>query len=69
MASIRKRGTTWQAQVRREGYSPLSKTFASKADAQVWARDMERSIDRAEASTSTRELKGFTVGDLLYSAV
>ena len=39
MASIRKRGSTWQAQVRREGSPPLSKTFATKADAQVWARD------------------------------
>src|SRR4051812_23260985 len=65
MASIRKRGSTWQAQVRREGYSPLSKTFASKADAQAWARDQERSIDRAEAPIPKRELKGLTVADLL----
>jgi integrase len=65
MASIRKRGTTWQAQVRRDGYSPLSKTFTSKADAQAWARDQERAIDRAEAPTSIRELKGLTVADLL----
>jgi integrase len=65
MASIRKRGSSWQAQVRREGYPPLSKTFATKADAQAWARDQERSIDRAEAPISTRELKGLTVADLL----
>lgn len=65
MASIRKRGSSWQAQVRREGYSPFSKTFASKADAQAWARDQERSIDRAEAPTSAPELKGLTVANLL----
>jgi len=65
MASIRKRGSSWQAQVRREGYSPVSKTFASKADAQAWARDQERTIDRAESPTPTRELKGLTVADLL----
>jgi integrase len=65
MATIRKRGSSWQAQVRREGYPPLSKTFASKADALAWARDQERAIDRAELPTTIRELKGITVGDLL----
>jgi integrase len=65
MATIRKRGSSWQAQVRREGYPPLSKTFASKADAAAWARDQERAIDRAELPTTARELKGVTVGDLL----
>lgn len=65
MATIRKRGSSWQTQVRREGYPSLSKTFASKADAAAWARDQERSIDRAELPTTARELKGVTVGDLL----
>ena len=65
MATIRKRGSSWQAQVRREGYPPLSKTFASKADAAAWARDQERSIDRADLPTTVRDLKGVTVGDLL----
>jgi integrase len=65
MATIRKRGSSWQAQVRREGYPPLSKSFASKADAAAWARDQERAIDRAELPTTVRELKGVTVGDLL----
>jgi integrase len=65
MATIRKRDSSWQAQVRREGYPPLSKTFASKADAAAWARDQERAIDRAELPTTVRELKGVTVGDLL----
>jgi integrase len=51
--------------VRREGYPPLSKSFASKADAAAWARDQERAIDRAELPTTVRELKGVTVGDLL----
>jgi hypothetical protein len=65
MATIRKRGSSWQVQVRREGYPPLSKTFASKADAAAWARDQERSIDRADLPTTVRDLKGVTVGDLL----
>jgi integrase len=65
MATIRKRGSSWQAQVRREGFPPLSKTFPSKADAAAWARDQERAIDRAELPTTARALKGLTVGDLL----
>lgn len=65
MATIRKRGSSWQAQVRREGYPPLSKTFPSKADAAAWARDQERAIDRAELPNTVRAIKGMTVGDLL----
>jgi len=65
MATIRKRGSSWQAQVRREGYPPLSKTFPSKADAAAWARDQERAIDRAELPTSIKELKGITLAELL----
>ncbi len=71
MATIRKRGSSWQAQVRREGYPPLSRTFASKAYAAAWARDQERAIDRAELPASNRELKGMLLADLLrrYSEV
>jgi integrase len=65
MATIRKRGSSWQAQVRREGYPPLSKSFPAKADAAAWARDQERAIDRAELPATIRAIKGVTVGDLL----
>lgn len=65
MAYIRKRGSSWQVQVRREGYPPLSKSFKTKADAAAWARDTERSIDRAEEPISAQRLRGVTVGDLL----
>jgi len=66
MATIRKRGSSWQAQVRRQGFPPLVKTFASHADAAAWARDKERAIDRAELSPSYRDLKSITVHDLLH---
>lgn len=65
MASIRKRSSSWQVQVRRDGFPPLSKTFSSKADAVAWAREKERAIDLAEIPTTLRDLKGITVGDLL----
>ena len=65
MPTIRKRGQTWQAQVRRAGYPALSKSFATRADAVAWAREKERSIDRAELPTDIKELKRLTVADLL----
>jgi integrase len=48
MASLRKRGTKWQVQVRREGHPDLSKTFHLREDALKWAREQERRIDRGE---------------------
>lgn len=65
MATIRKRGSTWQAQVRRQGSAPISKSFATRADAAVWARDLERSIDRAELPANIRDLQRITLTELL----
>ncbi len=60
MATIRKRGEyQWQAQVRRLGYPPQSKTLPSKTEAEAWARLIESEMDRgvfvsrAEAETTT----------------
>jgi integrase len=65
MPTIRKRADKWQAQVRRAGYPALSKSFSLRADAVAWAREKERSIDRAELPTDIKELKRLTVADLL----
>ncbi len=64
MASIRKRGGKWQAQVRKRGAAPRSKTFTHKSDAMAWARGLERAIDTGETYDPSR-LAGVTVGDLL----
>lgn len=64
MASIRKRGGKWQAQVRKKGAAPRSKTFTHKSDAMVWARNLERAIDTGETYDRSR-LAGLTVGALL----
>lgn len=46
MATIRKRGPAqWQAQVRRDGFPPQSKTFETRKDADAWARMIEREMD------------------------
>ncbi|GEP07537.1 tyrosine-type recombinase/integrase [Methylobacterium oxalidis] len=65
MATIRKRGTSWQAQVRRDGYPQISKSFSTKADALSWAREKERAIERAELPVGVRQATSITVGDLL----
>jgi integrase len=66
MASIRKRGSKWQAQVRRLGHAAISKSFMMKADAIAWAREQERSIDRGELQIGdTSSLKATRLGDLL----
>lgn len=60
MSTIRKRGAfQWQAQIRRRGYPPQSKTFDTRKDAEAWARMVEREMDtgtfvsRADAERTT----------------
>ncbi len=65
MATIRKRGSTWQAQVRRIGFHPVSRSFPTKAEALAWARDKERAVDRLEAPPSASAQTQVRVGDLL----
>ena len=65
MATIRKRGSSWQAQVRREGYPPLSRSFPTKAEAVSWGREQEHNIDRGHLPAGNRAAKGLTLGDLL----
>ena len=68
MGSIRKRGLKFQAQVRREGAKPISKTFTLKKDADVWVRSIEARIDVGEVNVTAP--KTLTLRDLLvrYSA-
>lgn len=59
MASIIKRASGWQVQIRKQGYQPISKRFEKKTDADIWARitesEMDRGvfIDRSEAERTT----------------
>lgn len=48
MATFRRRNGKWQAQVRRAGARPISRTFLSLREAKAWARDAERQIDRGQ---------------------
>jgi integrase len=65
MATIRKRGAKWQVQVRRKGSPPLSRSFLRKADAQVWARQVELEADSGDVTPRATALGQLTVGDLI----
>jgi integrase len=65
MATIRRRGTTWQVQIRRHGHAQLSRTFRLKSDAELWAREKEAQLDRSELPVDTRVLRSHTLADLL----
>ena len=65
MATFTKRGKNWLVQVRRKGYTPQTRTFSTKAAAEVWAREQEGRIDRALAPTNIRLLKNTALRDVL----
>jgi integrase len=59
MATIRvrqgKSGVTYHAQVRLAGHRPVTKTFSTRADAKVWARDLESKLAKGEIADSEAE--------------
>ena len=65
MATIRRRGRTWQVQVRRQGFPLLTRTFRQKSHATLWARRTEAELDRGVVPLDIRMLRTITVGDLL----
>ena len=65
MASFRKRGSGgWQAQVRRKGYPPQSKSFSTRAAAVQWVRSIEYEMDQG-LFVSRNEADTTTVGEIL----
>jgi hypothetical protein len=65
VATIRKRGDRWQAQVRLQGHAPITKSFILKIDAEAWGRQQEVDIERGEIQSVRRSLKAFVLNDLL----
>ncbi len=65
MATIRKRGARWQAQVRRAGQPHLSKSFLLRADAEAWGRQKEVEADRGEIIRAPQINSRLKVRDLL----
>ena len=66
MATIRKRGDSYHAQIRKKGYPTVTKSFLLLADAQKWARSVERDIDKG-VFQDTATAENSTLGDILDS--
>lgn len=65
MATIRKRGRSWQVQIRLRGCRAVSRTFETKAEAVAWGRETERSVERIPPPIPLNEAVSLTVSDLL----
>lgn len=55
MASIRKSGKKYEAQVRRKGHRAYSRSFDTKKDAEKWARQVETSLEFGVQLEGTQE--------------
>lgn len=65
MATVVQRGPLqWQAKIRRKGFPMLTKTFELKADAERWARKIEREMDTGEWR-DTRQADSMAVKELI----
>lgn len=62
MATYTKIRGKWRAQVRKTGHKDISKSFATKAAAIVWATDIEKKMAAGEAP---RQANAGTVADLI----
>lgn len=65
MATITKRGTNWFVQIRRKGFASRYKTFATKGEAQLWARREEALLDGGMRSSTSGIQRKLTLGNLL----
>ncbi len=64
MASIRNRNGVWQARVIRKGFPTTAKTFATRLEAERWARQVEVQIDQGRF-VSFKLDERTTLGDLI----
>lgn len=64
MATIEKRGKYWRAKVRRQGFPEQTKSFDTRSHAEIWARDVEREMDRG-FFLDRSEAERNTLGDLI----
>ena len=64
MATFRKRSGSWQALIKRKGFGQIARTFDTKADAEVWARQLEAEMDRG-VFVSRKEAENTTLSEAL----
>ena len=64
MASINLRGDRWQVRVRRKGHATETRSFATKQDAERWARLLEVAMDRG-SHIRPSDADNFSLGGLV----
>jgi len=64
MASFQKRSGSWRAVVKRKGFDRITKTFDTKAEAEVWAATVESEIGRG-VFVSRQEAENTTLSEAL----
>jgi integrase len=65
MASIRRRNGSWQARVTRRHQPSFAKSFATKADAVLWARQIETQLDASSPNTHSSKFASLTLTEVL----
>ncbi len=55
----------WQAKIRKTGAPTISRTFDLKADAEVWAREIEREYQRGNIAVLRQDALRITVAEVL----
>ena len=65
MPYVRKRGSKWQAIVRKKGRQPRTRTFLKKGDATTWATQIHQEMDRPTVMNAEEVLAGTRLADLL----
>lgn len=65
MATIRKHRDKWQAIVRRKGARHIARSFTKRADAVIWARQIETVAERRGLPVNIHLLDKMTVADVL----
>ncbi|MFZ5723424.1 MAG: site-specific integrase, partial [Pseudomonadota bacterium] len=65
MATITKRGKVWQAKVRRRNHEPYSATFATRAEAEAWAAQVEQQLGHGGGVLPRVAADRLTLGDAL----
>ncbi|OZB59840.1 MAG: integrase [Thiomonas sp. 13-66-29] len=56
---------TWQAKIRRRGAPSIARTFDLKADAEAWAREIERDLQRGNLAALRQDALRVTVSDVI----
>jgi len=64
MGCVRKRGKSWNAQVRLAGWRSFTKTFPSKSDANSWVNELERKL-RSAHTPETKPSRKILIKELI----